>query len=161
MQWQSDHCCGLERSAVYPVEWLTTTVERRNNLTAWPRRWSHYNPSVFQQPLAHVRRQIRRPFSLGLLRDVIGVDREHQLEHTRTLYTKVEVLTFVRHVCLSVRLSVGMEQLVSHWSDFNEIQYLRIFRNPIERMQISLKPDKNNGYLTWRPTYIYDISLKF
>jgi hypothetical protein len=56
-----------------------------------------------------------------VLRDVIGVDCEQQLEHTRTLCTKVEVLTLVRHVCLSVRLSVGMEQLVSHWTDFHEI----------------------------------------
>jgi hypothetical protein len=31
---------------------------------------------------------------------------------------------YVRHDCLSVRLSIGMEQLGSHWTDFKEISYL-------------------------------------
>jgi hypothetical protein len=34
------------------------------------------------------------------------------------------------------------------------------FRKYVENIQVSLKPDENNGYFTWRPVYIYDnISL--
>jgi len=33
-------------------------------------------------------------------------------------------------------------------------------RKSVEKIQISLKSDKNNGYFTWRPIYIFDqISL--
>jgi hypothetical protein len=40
-----------------------------------------------------------------------------------------------------------MEQLGSHWADFYEIWYLRIFRKSVEKIQILLKSDKNKGYL--------------
>jgi hypothetical protein len=49
-----------------------------------------------------------------------------------------------------------MEHLGSHWTDFLEIWYLSIFRKSIEKIQMSLKPDKNNGYFTQKPMYIYD-----
>jgi hypothetical protein len=61
-----------------------------------------------------------------------------------------------RYVCPRVR----MEQLGSHWRDFHEIWYLSIIRKFVEKIQISLKSGKNNGYFTWRPMYVYDnISL--
>jgi len=41
-----------------------------------------------------------------------------------------------------------MEQLGSYWPDFYEIVYLSIFRKSIEKIHISLKTDKNNGYFT-------------
>jgi hypothetical protein len=47
-----------------------------------------------------------------------------------------------------------MEQLGSHWTDFHEMRYLSIFRKSVQEIQVSLKYDKNNGYLTWRPMYI-------
>jgi hypothetical protein len=35
-----------------------------------------------------------------------------------------------------------------------------LFRKSLEEIQVSLKSDKNSGYFTWRPAYIYDtISL--
>ena len=43
-----------------------------------------------------------------------------------------------------------------NWTDFHEIWYLRIFRKSVEKINVSLKPDKNYGYFTWRPMYIYD-----
>jgi hypothetical protein len=49
----------------------------------------------------------------------------------------------LRHVC-----PVRMEQLGSHWTDFHEILYLNIFRKSAEKIQVSLKSDKNNGYFT-------------
>ena len=47
--------------------------------------------------------------------------------------------------CLSVRLSYCVEQLGSHWTDFDEILYLSIFRKSVERIQVSLKSEKGNG----------------
>jgi hypothetical protein len=57
-------------------------------------------------------------------------------------------------VCPSVR----MEQLSSHWTDFHEIWFFRIFRKSVEKIQASLKSDKNNGYFTWRTIYFFDDS---
>jgi hypothetical protein len=67
------------------------------------------------------------------------------------------VLPYVRRVrkiakatisfVLSVRQSVRMEQLGSHWRYFREIWYLRIFGKSVEKIQVSLKSDKNNGTL--------------
>jgi hypothetical protein len=65
----------------------------------------------------------------------------------------------LRHLS-SLYLSVRVEQLGCQRTDFCEIWYLYIFRKYVEKIQISLKCDKNNGYFTWRPVYIYDnISL--
>jgi len=47
---------------------------------------------------------------------------------------------------MSVRLSVRTEQLGSNWTDFREISYLNIFRKSVEKIQVSLKSDENNGY---------------
>ena len=64
--------------------------------------------------------------------------------------------SFLLSICLSVR----MEQLCSHRTEFNEIWYLNIFRKYVEKIKIPLKSDKNNGHFTWRTTYTYDnISL--
>ena len=51
-----------------------------------------------------------------------------------------------RHVCTPYSLSVRMEQLGSHWTDFLEIWYLRIFRRSVQKIQFWLKSDKNSGY---------------
>ena len=56
-----------------------------------------------------------------------------------------------------IRLSVRMEQFDSHWTDFDNIWYVGFFFRKYEKkIQVSLKSDKNNRYLTWRRTYIYD-----
>jgi len=50
----------------------------------------------------------------------------------------------------SVRLFVRMEQLGSHWTDFHEI-YIRAFfekKKTVEKIQDSLKSDKNNWQFT-------------
>jgi hypothetical protein len=47
---------------------------------------------------------------------------------------------------MSVRLSVRMEQLGSHRTDFHEFWYLSIFRKSVEKIQVSFKSDKNKGY---------------
>ena len=55
-----------------------------------------------------------------------------------------------------------MEQRGFHWTDFREIRYTIIFRKCVEKIQVSLKSDKNNGYFTLRPICVYDyISLSY
>jgi len=49
-------------------------------------------------------------------------------------------------ICLSVR-PINMEKLGFHWTDYNETQYLCIFRICVEKIQASLKSDKINGTL--------------
>ena len=44
---------------------------------------------------------------------------------------------------MSLSPSVDMEQLLFPWTDSYEI-----FRKSVEKIQLSLKSDKNNGYFT-------------
>jgi hypothetical protein len=62
------------------------------------------------------------------------------------VFTKLQKATI--SFLMSVRPSVGMEQLVSMWKDFHGISYLCIFRKSFERIQVSLKSDKNSGHFT-------------
>jgi len=59
---------------------------------------------------------------------------------------------------MSIRLSVLMEQLGSHWTDFYGIWNTSIFRKPVAKFQVSVTSDKNNGYFTWRPLHTLIIS---
>ena len=61
------------------------------------------------------------------------------------------IISFVMSVCSSIH----SEQLVSHWMHFNKIWYLNIFRESVEKIQVSLQSDKNIRYFTWSPMYIY------
>jgi len=36
----------------------------------------------------------------------------------------------------------------------NDMCYLIVLLQSVEKIQFSLKSDKNNGYFTWRPVYI-------
>jgi len=51
-----------------------------------------------------------------------------------------------------------MEQFGSYWTDFHYILFLNILPRSVEKIQVSLKSDKNNGYFTWRPIYIFEHS---
>jgi hypothetical protein len=81
------------------------------------------------------------------------------LKHFLFVFAKLRKATL--SFAISVRLSVRIEQLGFHWTNFQEILYLSIFRKSVEKIQVSLKSDKNNGHFTRRrPIYIYDhISL--
>jgi hypothetical protein len=58
--------------------------------------------------------------------------------------------------CLSVRPSVRIEQLVSHWTDFYEIWYLGIFKKKSgEKIQVALHSEQNNGYFARIPIHIF------
>ena len=42
---------------------------------------------------------------------------------------------------------------------FTKFDIPDFFRKSVEKIQVSLKPGKNNGYFTWRRFHIYDIAL--
>ena len=50
-------------------------------------------------------------------------------------------------VCLPACLPVRMKQLGCRWTDFHEIWYLSIFRKSVEKIQVSVQSDNNNGTL--------------
>jgi len=49
---------------------------------------------------------------------------------------------------ISVRPSVRMEQLGSHWADFHKVLHLKIFRKSIKKIPVLLRLDKKKGYFT-------------
>jgi hypothetical protein len=75
-------------------------------------------------------------------------------------------ISFVTSVCLSVLsvrpsvcLTVHLQQLISHWTGFQEILYLSVFRKSVAKIQIWLKYDNNNWYFNplntkRRPLYL-------
>jgi hypothetical protein len=56
---------------------------------------------------------------------------------------------------MSVRPPARMEQLGSHWAKFDDILYLRLFRKYVEKIQVVLKSDKNDGYFTFSHLWQY------
>jgi hypothetical protein len=60
-------------------------------------------------------------------------------------------------VCPSVRT----EQLGSHWVDFHEILYLRLFRKYVKKIEVLLKYEKNNGTLQKHQYKLIIISRSF
>jgi hypothetical protein len=82
---------------------------------------------------------------------------------TRDIFIFILILSTVsRMPKASVRLSVGMKQLGSLWTEFDEILYFSIFKKSVQKIQVSLKSEKNNGYFTRRRFHIYDdISLNY
>jgi hypothetical protein len=56
------------------------------------------------------------------------------------------------NVVMSVCPSIRMEQLCSHWMDFEQFEYFRKF---VEKIQVSLKSDNSYGFFTRRLGYSY------
>ena len=49
---------------------------------------------------------------------------------------------------MSVRPSVRKEKLGSQWTDCRQIWKMGIFRKSVEKIKVSLKSNKNDGYIT-------------
>jgi hypothetical protein len=58
-------------------------------------------------------------------------------------------------VCTSVRPFAWKQWAPTEWI-FMEFRYLRIFQQPDEKIQGSIKSNKNNRHFTRRPVYILD-----
>jgi hypothetical protein len=56
---------------------------------------------------------------------------------------------------MSARSCLCLYQHGSHWTDFCDIWYSGLVRKSAEKLQISLQLDKNIGYFTWGPHYVY------
>jgi len=63
-------------------------------------------------------------------------------------FAKLQIKPLLASLGLFVRLSICMEEFGFHWTSFHEIWYLSTFRQSIEKIQASLKFEKNNGYFT-------------
>jgi hypothetical protein len=75
------------------------------------------------------------------------------------LYTTIAILllgAFAKFRKASSCPSVCMEQFGSDCTDFDKMWHLRNFRNFVQKIQVLLKSEKINGYLTSRRFHIYD-----
>ena len=87
------------------------------------------------------------------LRSFLSTPHLYLCNTAKSNYLLRQVRTSVRpSVCLSVR----MEQRGSHSTNFDQILYLSSFRKLVQKIQVSLKSDDNNGYLTRRRFHVYD-----
>jgi hypothetical protein len=68
-------------------------------------------------------------------------------------------ISFRMSVRPSARPYVHTERLGSYWTDFREI-WCFFFEKTVEKIQISLKSCRSNGYFTWRPMYIKTNKIK-
>jgi hypothetical protein len=59
-------------------------------------------------------------------------------------------------LCVPVCLFARMEQIGSNWTDFHEICFVRICQKSVQKIQVPLKSEENNGYFSWKPLYIND-----
>jgi len=68
-------------------------------------------------------------------------------------------ISFVTCVCLSVHLSVWSNSHPTGW--YSAILHLIIFLKSVQKIPVSLKSHKNNGYITWRSMYFYDTIMRW
>ena len=61
---------------------------------------------------------------------------------------------------ISVSLSAWNNSAPTGWI-FLKFLYLSIFRKPLKKIQVSFKSNKNNGWFTWRPIYMFDHILLY
>jgi hypothetical protein len=87
----------------------------------------------------------------------LSVSQEQVRELPAPIFRRVRKIAKKRLLALSC-LSVRLEQLGSHWTDFHEILRFGIFRKTVENFQFPLKSDKNNRYFTRRSIHIFYIT---
>jgi hypothetical protein len=98
------------------------------------------------------------PFKSTLLYQ-INLTRIYNPERAPCAQITLQVLRSFFFVCLLWALSClpvrahGTTRLPLE--EFYEVWYLNVFRKSTEILQVLLKSDKNNGYFTWRPIYVY------
>jgi hypothetical protein len=113
------------------------------------------------EPLTHFDNVILFKISFTLL------DFINSIVLRRVGKTAKATIGFVMSVCLSIRLCLSVcLSYLSAWN--NSAPTGRIFikfdtwiflRKSVEKIQVWLKFDKNNGHFTWKPMYIYDTTL--
>jgi hypothetical protein len=98
--------------------------------------------------------------------ETIAVSSEIHMQHTNTLRDQKVGFLAARSQNCEKRLLTSYLSVCLHGTtrlpmdEFSWNLILGIFRKYFEKIQVSLKSDKNNGYFTWKPLYIFDhISL--
>ena len=79
--------------------------------------------------------------SLGTLQGILGAFAKF----------RIGTVSFV----MSDRPSVRMEQLGSHWTDFQNFRFVYFSKSSREHFSFT-KNNKNTSYFMWRPIYIYN-----
>jgi hypothetical protein len=64
----------------------------------------------------------------------------------------------LRKATTSFVMSVRPHGTARHWMDFDEIWYLSFLEKSVDKFQVSLKSDENNGYFTWRLFTFFTVS---
>ena len=90
----------------------------------------------------------------GCLPSLYRISNAVRREHFRRVRKIAKSDYKLCRVCLSILMELGF-----HWTDFHETLYLSIFRKSVDKVEVWLKSDKNNGYFTWRPMFILIVSL--
>ena len=67
--------------------------------------------------------------------------------YCKTFFSFIVTFAETRTVTTGFDMSLYMEQHGSHWTDFHEVLYLKIFRKSVAKIQVRLKSGKGNGYL--------------
>jgi len=122
-------------------------------IAAWKLRFKRLHQAAMY--IVHLKRVLpitRRPYSkqlsLSFLQDsvIFGT--------FRCAGKSAKSACYLLHVspCLSVRI----EQFVSQGTDFHKNRYSSFFQISVEKIQVSLKSDKNKRYITRRPMNTYD-----
>jgi hypothetical protein len=107
-------------------------------MPAW-RLWIHSGPSL----------------------SIICKKKRHETESFLGAFAKLRQATIrsVMSACLSVGRSVCPHETT--WLLLDGFPWSLTCEDSSKLCQVWLKPNKNNGYFTWRPIYIYDILLRF
>jgi hypothetical protein len=80
------------------------------------------------------------------LRSILDTPVAVMLKSGMTCLLGCDILLFGRYVPM-FRKSLSPSRSGSHWTNFNEIWYLSIFLKHVDKIQVPLKHDKNNGTL--------------
>jgi hypothetical protein len=138
-------CCLLECDTVYSGRHVSKSPSKPNYIK------SHLRPLSSLHPCIKWKHNV----------EIISADLDSLSPKTRKRNWFLKAFANLRKAAISfvmsVRLSVcphGTIRLAIGGFSWNLI--LRILRKSIEKIQVSLNSDSNNGYFTWRPMYIYD-----
>ena len=170
-----DSQIGKQSPAFYWVRSFSTVFKRAGQLSVSWGRWSpppysisfrpilvlpsHLIPDIPSGFLPHV--SPPKPISISPLplcatcpSHLMHTERKRRWINSDVVHRASEISFFgvfaklrkaTISVVVSVRLSIPVEQLDSHRTDFHGIWYLNIFRKPFDKILFFLKSNNNNG----------------
>jgi len=146
---------------VEECSWQSRKAKNTERIDQWWHRRNFWWPQPFAEPRQHI--------STDYVTNTKG-QLDSRTERQTLQQTKIScwapsqncakrlLLSSCLSVGPSVHLSVrprGTSRLQRNWFSLNLI--FQDFEKSVQKFPVSLKSEANNGYFTWRPTYIYDI----